>query len=108
MTTFEEKLKNDIEWIMSIYTDMPAMDLIEPAAQSLGIMQSLSKTPIFDQKEIIKISISGWLGAKARKVDEKRFQDTSPYAFLHVANHLVDRDDNGENYQLLITKLMKK
>ncbi len=105
--TFEEQLKDDIGWLMVLCPEMPPLEQIEPGAQALGIAQSMRKegATLFDQKEILKLAIAGWLGMKARQVDEPRFQKTLPFAFIHIANHLVDPKDNGENYQKLIRKL---
>jgi len=104
-TEYQEKLKSDIQWLMLVCPEKPAVDYIEPAAQAIGIIQSFSRNPKFDQKEIMKLSMAGWIGMKARKADEKRFQETDPYSFIHLANHLVDPNDNGDNYEKLITKL---
>jgi hypothetical protein len=102
---FEQKLKDDIGWLMLICPERPTIEQLEPAAQALGIANSLKKNPIYDQKDIMKLAMAGCLGAKARQVDEKRFQETLPYAFVHLANFMIDPKDDGQNYQKLIKKM---
>lgn len=113
MSKFEDKIKEDLGWLMVLCPTLPPKsetEHIEPAAQALSILQSLNMFKILNREpltsqEMLKLAVAGWIAMKARKVDEQRFHQVLPQSFIHLANFLVDANDNGDNYQKLIQKI---
>lgn len=107
----KEKLKEDIKWLMILCPALPPVAELEPGAQTLGVFQSLkrgSEASALTQIEVIKLALAGWIATKARKTDEKRFQEVLPESFIHISNFLVDRNDDGSNYRKLLEKAIGK
>lgn len=105
------KIKDDIKWLMILCPALPPVTELEPGAQTLGVFQSLRRGSLdnaLTQIEVIKLSLAGWIATKARKTDEKRFQEVLPESFIHISNFLVDRNDDGSNYRKLIEKAVGK
>ena len=59
----------------------------------------------FDDQELAKLSLIGLIAMHLRKLDEKKFMELSPYAYLQVANHCLDEEDDGKNFNILLNKL---
>jgi hypothetical protein len=102
----QEQLQKDIEWIYSICKCPEDLKILEPTAQTIGIINSL-KNIEYSFEEIMKLSLMGILATQCRMTDEKRFNEIHPTAFLQVANAMLDPDDNGNNYSKLVEKIKK-
>lgn len=103
-----ENLEQDVTWVMERCPKLNSLSVLEPTAQALAIMMSLSKDSDkmpFDEKEIAKLSLVGIIAMHCRQLDESKFQEISPQAYIQVANYYLDQDDDGANYKALITKL---
>ena len=94
---YKEKLLEDIRWLQLSCPKMPEAKDVESTAQTLGILKALNPfLKNLTRKDIIKASLIGFIASNARKVDDKRFQEISPYAYLHLAHYWTDPDDDEE------------
>ena len=103
-----ENIEQDVTWVMERCPKLNSLAVLEPSAQALAIMMSLSKDSEnlpFNEKEIAKLSLVGIIAMHCRQLDEAKFQEISPYAYIQVANYYLDQDDDGTNYKALINKL---
>jgi hypothetical protein len=103
-----EKLEQDVTWVMERCPNLNSLAILEPTAQSLAILCSLcSDAPNmpFTDKDIAKLSLVGIIAMHCRKEDEEKFQNIMPQAYIQVANHYLDPDDDGSNYKSLLSKI---
>jgi hypothetical protein len=104
-------LQDDVTWVMERCPKLNTLAVLEPTAQAIAIMLSICgdgaiENPL-DHMEIAKLSLVGIIAMHARQVDEEKFQTISPYAYLQVANHYLDPDDEGNNFKEMVRKLHK-
>lgn len=99
------KLESDVEWIMERCPKLNSLSILEPTAQALAIMFAINNSAPFTEKEIAKLSLVGLIATHMRKLDEQKFNELSPFAYLQVANYFLDPDDNGTGYKDLIAKI---
>jgi len=102
-------LQDDVTWVMERCPKLNSLAILEPTAQSIAIMLSICgngaiQNPL-DHMEIAKLSLVGIIAMHARQLDEEKFQTISPYAYLQVANHYLDPDDDGKNFKEIVNKL---
>jgi hypothetical protein len=99
------KLEQDVEWIMERCPKLNSLAILEPSAQAIAIMFAIAGEMPLNDKEIAKLSLVGLIATHMRKLDEQKFHELSPQAYLQVANYYLDPEDTGEGYKTLITKL---
>jgi hypothetical protein len=98
-------LEEDVTWLLSICKKPESLKYLEPSAHAFSIFLSMQgKT--FDDLEIAKLSMVGIVATTARLNDNDRFHNLDPQSFLQVANMLLDEEDNGENYNKLVSKIV--
>ena len=107
----ESPLHQDVAWVMERCPKLNSLSILEPTAQAIAIMLSMCgdgeiKNPL-DNMEVAKLSLVGIIAMHSRQLDEEKFQNISPYAYLQVANHYLDPDDDGTNFKELVHKLQK-
>lgn len=105
----ESPLHQDVAWVMERCPNLNSLAILEPTAQSIAIMLSMCgegkiQNPL-DHMEVAKLSLVGIIAMHLRQLDEEKFQTISPYAYLQVANHYLDPDDDGTNFKELVGKL---
>lgn len=94
---FKTKLKDDITWLNLVCPNPPTAENVEPTAQTLGILKSVNPfIKGLTHKDIIKLALVGYIASCARKSDESRFQEISPYAYFHLAQFWADADNEKE------------
>lgn len=91
---FKEKLKEDIQWLQLSCAKPPGAEDIENCTQSFAILKAINPfLKDFTKRDMIKLSMVGYIAAQARKVDEKRFSEVSPVAYLHLAHYWTEPED---------------
>jgi hypothetical protein len=107
LSDIQKKIQDDVNWLYLICPMPPKPEEVEAAIQSYSIMKSLSPSlKEFDTQDFIKLAITGWLASKARKADEKRFQNLDVFAFFNVAYAWTEPEDqNGDKYAEFIAKI---
>jgi hypothetical protein len=98
-------LQEDIQWLLSICQVPKDLNYLEPGAHAFSIFFALQGKEL-EKSEITKLSMLGIIATTARMNNAERFHQLDPYSFLQVANMLLDEDDNGDNYNKLITKIV--
>ena len=102
---FKEKMKEDIRWLQLACPKSPAAEDIEPQSQTLGIMMAVNPfLKNLTHRDIIKLSMVGYIASHARKVDEERFQQVSPYAYFHLAHYWTEPEDE-EGYGEFVKRI---
>ena len=104
----ESKLEQDVTWVMEHCPKLNSLAVLEPTAQAIAIMCALTSSPEnmqFNDKDIAKLSLVGIIAMHCRQIDEKRFMDILPQAYVQVANYYLDPDDSGQAYIDLLSKL---
>jgi len=92
------KMKDDLRWLSLVCPQVPDPKEIEIAAQTLGLLQAINPFLKSMQKgDIMLLSIVGYIASKARQADQVRFNQVSPYTYLHLAYAWRGaKDDEGE------------
>jgi hypothetical protein len=73
-------IETNLKWLASLLPTLPDLKYIEPIVQSLALIGFYEK---YTSDELIIIGVAGLLTAKARTVDETRFQEITPNEYLH-------------------------
>lgn len=103
---FKEKLKEDLRWLQLACPKSPGAADIEAATQCLAILKSINPfIKNFTKKDLIKLSFVGYIASQARKVDEKRFQEISPFAYFQLAHYWTE-PDNDQEYGEFIKRII--
>lgn len=109
MDTIEEKTFEDVKWLIKSFPKAPDVKFLETGIQSFAIFQGLNSKIDWDEHDLIKLTLAGYIATRARMLDESRFTSIDPHVYYQVAQYLVERDykgqaDTPENFE----KFMKK
>lgn len=109
MTTLEEKAFEDVKWLIKSFPKAPDVKFLEAGIQSFAILQGMNPGLNWDEHDLIKLTLAGYIATRARMIDEERFNTIDPHVYYQVAQYLVERDykgqaDTPENFE----KFMKK
>jgi hypothetical protein len=98
----------NLKWLYSLVTEMPDVAFVEPVVQSFALLNNKLS---FTNDELVIIGVSGLLATKARLVDEKRFQEITPYEYFHHSYVLYKRFKKEEplssEFMAFIDKIYK-
>lgn len=98
-------LEEDVLWLMSICKKPNSLKYLEPGAHVVSILSALQGVS-YTEEEIAKLSMVGIIATTARMNNEERFHNLDPQSFLQVANNLLDEEDDGKNYNKLVSKIL--
>ena len=103
----QTKLEQDVTWVMERCPKLNSLSILEPTAQAVAIMMSFGPgvKQFLDEMELAKISLMGIIAMHCRQLDEVKFQEIDPEAYLQVSNYYLDPDDTGDKYKALLLKL---
>lgn len=97
-------LEEDVSWLLSICKKPTSLKYLEPTAHAFSIFFSL-QGKIYSELELVKLSMCGILATLANMTDKDRFHNLDPRSFLQVSNMFLDEEDDGKNYNSLISKI---
>ena len=95
---YVEKMKEDLRWLSLVCPQVPDPKDLEIAAQSLGLLQAVNPfLKGMEKSDIMLLSLVGYIASKAIQADQVRFNEVSPYTYLHLAYAWRgDKDDENE------------
>ncbi len=100
-------LEEDVTWLMSICKKPESFKYLEPSCHAFSIFFALQgKT--YSKQELAKLSMCGIVATLANMTDKDKFHNLDPQSFLQVANMFVDEEDDGKNYNILISKITEE
>ena len=100
------KMKEDLRWLSLVCPQVPDPKEIEIAAQTLGLLQAVNpflKNMI--KGDIMLLSLVGYIASKARQADQVRFNQVSPYTYLHLAYAWRGDKNDEEEYAKFIKRI---
>lgn len=111
MDTNDEKTFDDVKWLIKSFPKSPEVKFLEAGIQAFAIFQGINSNIQWDEHDLIKLTLAGYIAARARMIDEARFATIDPHVYYQVAQYLVERDykglsDTQENFELFINKVI--
>jgi len=101
-----DEMKEDLRWLSLVCPEIPKMENIEIAAQTLGILQTVNPfLKSIERSDIMLLSLVGYIASKARQADQERFNQVSPYTYFHLAYAWRGTDEDGEKYPDFIKRI---
>jgi hypothetical protein len=98
-------LEEDVTWLLSICKKPESLKYLEPCAHAFSIFFSL-QGKVYSELELAKLSMCGIIATLANMTDKDKFHNLDPQSFLQVANMFLDEEDDGKNYNILISKII--
>ena len=98
-------LESDVEWLTSICKKPESLKFLEPTAHAFSIFFAL-QGKMLDEQELAKLAMVGIVATTARIVDKDKFHMVDPQAFLQISNFMLDEEDDGKNYNKLLSKIL--
>jgi hypothetical protein len=110
METHEEQTFEDVKWLIKSFPTAPDVKFLESGIQAFAIFQGVNLGINWDEHDLIKLTLAGFIASRARMLDEERFSNISPHVYYQVAQYLVERDykgqpDTPENFEMFIRKI---
>jgi hypothetical protein len=100
-------IEDDVKWLMENCPKLNSLAVLEPTAQTLGLISVIKNKQIFNDEEYAKLSFMGLLASYIRKIDPKRFQEIHPFSYLQVVNFYLDEKDDGTKFKILVQKILE-
>lgn len=109
--TNEEKTVEDVKWLIKSFPKAPDVKFLESGIQSFAIFQGMNPSINWDEHDLIKLTLAGFIAMRARMIDETRFNTIDPHIYYQVAQYLVERDYSGhadtpENFEIFMKKVI--
>jgi hypothetical protein len=111
MSNEDEQIIDDVKWLIKIFPKSPDVKYLESGIQSFAIFMGMNPTIDWDEHDLIKLTLAGYIASRARMMDEQRFSSISPHIYYQVSQYLVERDykgqtDTPENFDSFIKKII--
>jgi hypothetical protein len=111
MDNTENKTFEDVKWLIKSFPRAPDVKFLEAGIQSFAIFQGINSSINWDEHDLIKLTLAGYIAARARMLDENRFTEIDPHVYYQVAQYLVERDykglpDTPENFEKFMGKVI--
>jgi hypothetical protein len=111
MDTTDNKTFEDVKWLIKSFPKAPDVKFLESGIQSFAIFHGLNPMIDWDEHDLIKLTLAGFIAARARMMDEERFNTIEPHVYYQVAQFLVERDykgqdDTPENFEKFMRKVI--
>jgi hypothetical protein len=108
----EKKLYEDMKWLIQLFPKAPDVRMLESSIQSFALFMAINARTIkWDDHDLIKLTLAGYIATRARMVDENKFTSIDPLMYYQVAQYMVDRDykgipDTPENFKSFLDKVV--
>ncbi len=111
MDTNETKIFEDVKWLIKTFPKAPDVQFLESGIQSFAIFMSMNPSLNWDEHDLIKLTLAGYIATRARMIDEAKFTTIDPHVYYQVAQYLVERDykgqpDTPENFEKFMRKII--
>lgn len=110
-TELEQKTFDDMKWLLQMFPKSPDVKFLETGIQSFALFMTANPKISWDEHDLIKLTLAGFVATRARMVDEEKFNTIDPFVYYQVAQYLVERDykgqpDTPENFKAFIDKVI--
>lgn len=110
MDDIETKTFEDVKWLIKSFPKAPDVKFLESSVQAFAIFQSMNPGISWDEHDLIKLTLAGYIATRARMLDEEKFLSIDPHVYYQVAQYLVERDykglpDTPDNFKNFINKI---
>lgn len=111
MDNIEQKVVDDVKWLVKLFPTAPDVKFLESSIQSFAIFMGINPSIQWDEHDLIKLTLAGYIAARARMIDEDRFTNIYPHVYYQVAQYLVEKDykgvpDTPENFERFMKKII--